>query len=524
MRNALKWSAFVLLCVAMVGVSAFAQTTGGGLQGKVTDDKGEPVIGATIQVSGPAVPGFMGAATDLNGEYRVPYLPVGKNYQVKVEASGFATQVRQGIEIPLGTTISLPFKMSGGTSTVTVIGSAPIIDKRKTETGAVLSDTMINSIPMINRGSAGIAYLAPMVVTSGAESQGGGPSIGGASGIENSVTVNGIEMTNSGNAETFSSLNFEFIEATEVKTGGLDAEYGGLMGGQINSITKSGGNEFHGGVFAYYFDNSLQAKYRARDNPSISESKSTFKRYDIGGFVGGYIVKDKLWFFASYDLNKYEFSQKGYFYDDERLTINGAKATSWANGMDLQSTTTDPQYAVKLTWNINQSHKLSAAWFGDMAKSKYIGNLLGMSSVPSYFSDTNNNYALSFQWNATWTDRFFTEAILGTRRSWSITGNPTNSIAKNSYMYYYRYGSYRVIPWDMANNIPATNTGNSTLLNLFGTVTPNVGSGYYDQEKDFNDQLRFKATNIFNWKGKHELSYGFQMFDVKYDRLHSRRC
>jgi len=155
------------------------------LWGKVIDEQGEPIIGATIQVTGPAMPGFQGAATDINGEYRVPSLPPGKNYQVKVEAQGYGTQIRQGIEITAGNSTSLPFKMASGTTTVTVLGCAPLVDSRKTETGAVLSDTMINDIPL-GRNSDGVAYLAPSAVTTG---------------LENSVTVNGVEMTNSGAAE-----------------------------------------------------------------------------------------------------------------------------------------------------------------------------------------------------------------------------------------------------------------------------------------------------------------------------------
>jgi len=521
MRNALKWSAFVLLCVALATVSAFAQTTGGGLQGKVTDEKGEPVIGATIQITGPSMPGFQGAATDINGDYRIPYLPVGKNYQVKVEAQGFGTQIRQGIEIPLGVTVNLPFKMAGGTTTVTVLGVAPIIDSRKTEAGAVISDTMINNIPL-GRGSGNIAYLAPSVVLSGAEGDGGGPAIGGASGLENSVTVNGIEMTNSGNAESFSALNFEFIEATEVKTGGLDAEYGGLMGGQINSITKSGGNEFHGGLYTYYFSDALQAHSRLLYGAETTADRS-FKQYDIGGFIGGYIVKDKLWFFASYDLNKFETITDNYQYESGRLSINGQPLRGWANGMDFKSTVDDPQYALKMTWNISQNHKLGMSFFGDESKSKYWGFLAGLSSVPSGLQDKQNNYAVSFQWNATWTDKFFTEAIVGTRRSWIGVQNPTNAIASTNYEYYYRYGSDFVIPYDFATDTAPIWSGSTAHANLQGVVSPSLGSGYYQNEKDYNDQLRLKATNIINVgkAGKIELSYGLQRFDVKYDRLQS---
>lgn len=118
------------------------KTQGGALQGRVTDDSGQPIIGATIQVTGPNLSGFLGAVTDLNGDYRIPFLPVGKDYQAKVEAAGFGTVIRQNIEIPLGAAINLPFQISGGTTEMVISAFAPIIDSRKTEAGSVISNAM----------------------------------------------------------------------------------------------------------------------------------------------------------------------------------------------------------------------------------------------------------------------------------------------------------------------------------------------------------------------------------------------
>jgi len=151
---------------------------------------------------------------------------------------------------------------------------------------------MITNIPL-GRSSRGIAFLAPGAVTSGLADQ---PSFAGASGPENSYIVNGVEVVGSGDGRNLTNLNFDFIEATEVKTGGMDAEYGGLMGGAVNSITKSGGNEFHGGLFGYYWDDGLGAKERKLDNPTVVDYIKSNKIYDIGGYLGGYIIKDKLWF------------------------------------------------------------------------------------------------------------------------------------------------------------------------------------------------------------------------------------
>ncbi|MGC8762776.1 MAG: TonB-dependent receptor [Acidobacteriota bacterium] len=517
MRKALKWGAWIAVALAVSGLAVFAQQ-GGGLQGKVTDEAGQPVIGATIQVSGPSLQGFQGTATDVNGQYVIPFLPVGKNYQVKVEAPGYNSVVRKGIEIPLGTTISLPFTLSQGKTEIVVTAAAPVIDTKKTEVGANISDTMISSIPL-SRNSAGIAFLAPGAVSSGLADT---PSIAGASGPENSYTVNGVDVTGSGDALNLTSLNFDFIEATEVKTGGLDAEFGALMGGNINSITKSGGNEFHGSLFAYYFDDNMGAQERKLRNPTVVNFRKAFKQYDIGGSLGGYFIKDKLWFFVAYDWNKTEqtFTANGY---DNNVVLNGHPSYSWALGQGYKNTDKNPQYALKLTWNVNPNHKLSFSWFGNNDKYDYFANLNNPSPVASPRKSKTDNYAVSLQWNATWTPKFFTEAVIA-RRHTKDSNHPVNALAENSWGYYYRYGSgtyagYQVIPTDgVPVNSYDTNPNSPTYRQVdLAAYSPSLGGRTREHTKDINDQIRLKATHLFDFHGRHELAYGFQYYDITYD-------
>jgi hypothetical protein len=509
MRNALKWSALFLLCAAVAAVAVFAQTTGGGLQGKVTDASGQPVIGATIKVTGPAVQGFLGAATDINGEYRIPFVPAGKNYTVQVEAQGFNSVVRSGIEIPLGTTISLPFQLGQGTSTITVVGSAPIIDTKKTETGATISDTMINNIPQGSRDSSSVALMAPGVVSSGYNNA--NPAIGGASAFENSYIVNGMETVSSGIGTNRISMNFDFLEATEVKTGGIDAEYGGAMGGVVNSITKSGGNEFHGGLYYYYFSDRLQANQVSFPWALQATPSTGFTEYDLGGFLGGYIIKDKLWFFVNYDYNhgRYDYSADA---TDVNLTFNGQPSHSWAAGTGYEETNKDPQYAFKLTWNASQNQKLSLTFMGNQNTFNGFSNLNNPYPNSSPYSSQLNNYGVNLQWNATWTPKFFTEVMVGTRRTWSNRTPSAEGLA--NWMYYYRYGAsqfggFQVIPI-------AASTPNGTYQDLTSWA-PSLGFGSYYTSKDYNDQLRAKGTLLFNAMGRHELSFGVQYYDITYN-------
>lgn len=512
MRNALKWSALLVLALALTGIAAWAQSTGGAMQGRIVDEAGQPVIGAMIQVSGPSLQGFQGAATDTTGQYVIPFLPAGKNYQVKVEAPGYNSVVRKGIEIPLGVTISLPFTLSQGKTEIVVTAAAPVIDVKRTEVGANISDKMISSIPL-GRGAAGIAFLAPGAVSSGLADT---PSIGGASGPENSYTVNGVDVTGSGDALNLTSLNFDFIEATEVKTGGMDAEYGALMGGNVNSITKSGGNEFHGGLFVYYFDDGMGAKERKLNNPTVVNYRKAFKQYDVGGFLGGYFIKDKLWFFVAYDYNKTDTTMTANG-TDANVLLNGRPSYSWAAPTGYKNTDKNPQYALKLTWNVSPNHKLAFSWFGNNDKYDYFRSLNNPSPVASPAKEKTDNYAVSLQWNATWTPKFFTEVVVS-RRDTKDDIYSTNAEAQNNWGYYYRYGSgtyagFQVIPTD---GVPAGYNAALRQVDL-ASWRPSLGGRTYAYTKDTNDQIRLKGTNLFNAAGRHELSYGFQYYKIKYD-------
>jgi len=498
---------FVLAFLAAVGsLPGMAQTQGGSLQGKITDEAGQPVAGALIEVRGPALQAYLGTATDTAGQYQLPFVPTGRDYEVKVEAPGYNTVIRKGIDIPLGAAVHLPFTLSQGKTEIVVTAAAPVVDLKRTEVGANISDKMINSIPLM-RDSAGIAYLAPGAVASGLT---GAPAINGASGPENAYIVNGVDTTGSRTGLNNTSLNFDFIEATEVKTGGMDAEYGALMGGMVSSVTKSGGNEFHGGLFAYYFDDGLGAKERPYDNPNVISNQRSFKQFDIGGSLGGYFVKDKLWFFAAYDYNKTETGYNGSG-TDPQILFNGQPSYSWSRYTGYTNTETDPQYAFKLTWNVSPNHKIALSYFGDNSKFDGIADVNNPSPIPSGYIRKLDNYAVSLQWNATWTPKFFTEAIIS-RRDTERNSYATNPVARESWYYYYLFGTMEVIPVGPPNSYDAA-TGRIDLA----AWRPSLGGVLSRQYSDVSDQLRLKATNLLSGAGRHELSYGLQVYDIHYD-------
>ncbi len=519
MRRRWKLSFLLMMCAILAAVAAFAQTTGGNLQGKVTDASNQPVIGATIKLTGPAVQGFLGAATDVNGEYRIPFVPAGRNYTVQVEAQGFNSVVRSGIEVPLGATVSLPFQLGAGTSTITVVGTAPLLDMKSTVGGATISDRMINAVPL-QRGASQIAYLAPTAVNSGVSTGANNPSIGGSTGAENNYIINGMDVTSTGYGTLNASLNFEFIQDYEVLASGLPPEYGASMGGVTNAITKSGGNEFHGGAYAYYFNDSLQAK--SRTYSYVFNDQTGFTTYDLGAFLGGYILKDKLWFFVAGDYNETKTDLTAPAGSgDTALYLKGQRANSYYLGKSLTEEDRQPQYAFKLTWNLSQNHKLALSVFGDSENNSSYGSLATLSPYSAPYQVKQDPYSMSLEWDATWTKNFFTEATISYRdRHQSLSVAPQGAAAMQ-YSYYFSqgvYGGFQALPAD--TTVAPTELPSSQYP--FGAI--DLGANYVANDgvggmayvaKDNSLQARVKFTNIL--PHHNELSYGLQYENNEYD-------
>ena len=142
-------------------------------------------------------------------------------------------------------------------------------------------------------------------------------SIYGSTSSENLFLIDGVNTTNVIKGFQGKDINNEFVQEVEVKTGGYQAEYGRNTGGVINVITKSGGNEFHGGAFGYYNDTGMRSDIEDRPDPGLqpgwatssrrrSDRTTSWKdvRQEFGADLGGFIMKDKVWFFGAYDRVK----------------------------------------------------------------------------------------------------------------------------------------------------------------------------------------------------------------------------
>ncbi len=346
-----KFLFLVAFSVAGVVLSlpAGAQTTGDVL-GSVADEAGGVLPGVTVEAHSPALQGARIAVSTGAGQYRLSLLPPGE-YAVTFTLPGFATETRKPIVVSLGKSATLDVTMRAAVKEeIVVSGEAPVVDATSTNLGTNLSTRAIETLPT-GRNYSSIVNVAPGTSSDAnpLNSQQSTITVYGSSGAENSYIIDGVNTTNVEYGFQGKELNYEFIAEVDVKTGGYEAEYGKATGGIVNVITKSGGNEFHGNLFGYYDNDRFQA-----NTESVQSATGTvlgFTKEDFGLSLGGYGVKDKLWFFVAYDRVK--------------NTTTSALPAGPLIGEPVESPSTHNLGSAKVTWNMLSGHSLVATMFGD---------------------------------------------------------------------------------------------------------------------------------------------------------------
>jgi hypothetical protein len=287
-----------LACASLIALPAASQTTSS-IVGRVADESGGVLPGTTVEAAGPALQGTRVTVTDAQGRYRLTLLPPGA-YTVTFNLAGFAKETQTGVAVALGRETNLNADLHPSTKVeATVTSEASPIELASSGVGTSLDQRAVTTLPT-GRNYSSVTQVVPGVSSDANPGNADQSTITvyGSSGAENAFYIDGVNTTGAEYGFQGKELNFEFIQAVDVKTGGYEAEFGRSTGGIVNVITKSGGNEFHGDLFGYYDSDSLQAKA----DPVVSNTTSAgYTRKDFGLDVGGYIVRDRLWFFGAYD-------------------------------------------------------------------------------------------------------------------------------------------------------------------------------------------------------------------------------
>jgi outer membrane receptor protein involved in Fe transport len=301
-----------LLGFVVLGLNVLAQSEVGltSINGTVTDPSGGLIVGAKVTAKNAGTGMVRETNTTDAGLYNLPALPVGA-YNISVEQSGFKTSLREGVQLTVGSAATLNIHLEVGTTTETVEVSAeaPVVETTKTQSSTAVSSRQIQELPVNGRNFLDFTLLTPGVVRD--PTRGGDLSFGGQRGTSNSLLVDGADSNNTfygqstgraGTGRSPYSFSEDAVEEFQVNTNNYAAEIGRAGGGVINTITKSGTNAFHGDVFWFFRDKALNAN--SWDNNALGRVKRAYHFNQFGGNAGGPIVRNKAFFFFSYDGQK----------------------------------------------------------------------------------------------------------------------------------------------------------------------------------------------------------------------------
>jgi Carboxypeptidase regulatory-like domain/TonB dependent receptor len=294
----------ICLLVGLTGVVR-AQVTSGTISGTVADPNGAVVQGANVTATNLATNAARTTSSDSDGHFAFTLVPPGR-YRVEVTAQGFQNyQVETVVNITQTTTVEARLSITGTTQAVTVTAEAPILQAETSQSGHVIEGTTIRQLPLSTRN-----FQQLLVLQAGAQSSvsnntdlGRGDtafSVNGQRTTSNSVRVNGIDANSIGTNSTpnLAVPSTESLQEFIVQTSLYDASNGRNSGGNVEAVTRSGGNDFHGNIYYFLRNKALNAnepfvKARGLERPILT-------RNQFGGTLGGRIVRDKAFFFVSY--------------------------------------------------------------------------------------------------------------------------------------------------------------------------------------------------------------------------------
>ena len=400
---------FSLLFVAALcwAGSALAQTTGD-LEGTVADQSGVPLPGVSVELTSPQLQGARTAVSDNAGRFRFPVLGPGV-YSLTAHLSGFSKVERSNLRVALGATTTVPISMGLSLKEEIVVTSeAPSVDTSKTTIGTSASLESIQRLPL----GRNFVSIAGTVAGTGTDVS-GNITVYGATGLENAYLIDGVNTTGVKTGTQAKQLNNEFVQEVEVKTGGYEAEFGRVLGGTISVVTKSGGNEFKGDAFGYYDSGSLSSS-DANTAERVAANQGQYfspTRVDFGADLGGYFVKDRLWFFGAFDRVSQDQD-----YTRTLAVLRDANQTQVLTGGT--DTYRNNLYSGKLTFRLGESNTIAASLFGDPGTFSGRYNLSQISVMvgadAAWLVDRNvGGTDLSARWDGLFGTQFLAQAQFG---------------------------------------------------------------------------------------------------------------
>jgi hypothetical protein len=295
------------LLILLIPALLLAQSAGGvaGISGVVRDASGASVPNAKVVISTDSQGTVRAILTNNDGVFTAPALDPGPGYKVTVTAAGFNVYEATHFDLKVGQNVDLRIAMTVGQATtqVDVTAEAPVLDDTKVDVSTVVDTRSIMDLPIDGRRVDSFVLLTPGVTN---DASFGLLSFRGVAG-NNSFLIDGNDGTeqfydeNAGRTRIAANISQDAVQEFQVLTSDFSAEYGRAMGGVVNTVTRSGGNQFHGTGY-WFFRNQ---DFNARD--PLASFNPVESRHQVGGSVGGPIMKDKLFFFTNIEVTRRNF-------------------------------------------------------------------------------------------------------------------------------------------------------------------------------------------------------------------------
>ncbi len=394
------------VCLLFHALTGVAQTSFATLKGSITDEQQSVLPGATVTLRQTETNTRRSTVTDRLGQFYVPNLPAG-SYEVVVEMAGFGIVKRElALEVGQEVTLTLALAVAGVAQEVTVSGQSGLVETRTT-VGRTIGSKLIDDLPTIARDFSDLAKLAPGITSTG--QSGMGFSTAGQKQYQNNVFVDGATNAMQFYGTQAESFPQDWIQEFQVMTNGFSAEFGQASGGVLNVITRSGSNRFNGRAYGFLRDDRFDtAPYAGRfldGKPQFLDSPPQFSQQRWGGFLGGPIRKDRVFFFGGVESL------------DNQATTVLALSNYWrdrGNETVLPSENTNTVFMAKADWNANVNNRVS---FRHSRTTKVDKNCSGQGG-----DGCNSNPLWTQEKRATFDGPL-----------WSVLGNWTSTLSRRSF-------------------------------------------------------------------------------------------
>lgn len=418
------------------------------LNGRVVDNSGGPVAGASVTAVHLPSGTRASTVTRENGGYNLTGLRPGGPYTVSASKDGFQTRAVEGVFVLLEETatvdvVVVPEVIRLDTMEVTA-GSDTIFGSGAMGTGMNLDNAALNQVPGTGRSLQEVISRSAFATFMDRER--GEVNALGQNLRFNSLLVNGVPTNDpfglqpSGLPAQRNTLSIETIEAINIDVAPYDVRRAGFTGALVNAVTKSGTNDFRGSVYYYYTDDRLRGDDpRAFSDPTRGGAPNTsidpspeFTDETWGFTFGGPILKDRLFFFVGYEEFERETVPTTSFFIPDPAAISQIQARARALGYEPgeivapgTNTQTDKQYSVRLDWNISDDHRAVASWRrNESLDPDFPGNTTTSASFSNYWFDRSvSNDAYSLQVFSNWSPSFRTEASVSFSQYESVRDN-----------------------------------------------------------------------------------------------------